>query len=804
MTIELKFLDEVARDLPIIRPIKEFIHLNLLLPYQHLPFWEALMEVGHKLEAIPFPEIDYYRERFETGEIPLTLIEKKISELPDGIDKGKVYDHIIKNKFNFSHHDPRVGNLHDQWNDHIGVGVMQLADGMLIKWIGMFLDQGIGHWQMPGSGEKSFYQCIRDLLFESLVKPHPFEKHQIAELFPVEAELAIEKHLDYLCPNKELQKEYCSESIMTLRGWAGMIFTLQQNPTLLSFPRKITLTDFLAVKLVLERAWVITENRTGIPPHFINVNGMHFHPFNDVTLFTAFKICQEAMEESTYNKVLSEILTTKKQAVSGALYQATFCMDDRECSLRRHLESLDPLIETFGTAGHYGIECQYQHPEDPFPKKQCPAPMPVKYLLKEAYKDIKKRSLAAADLDHHHIQPSSNIIVDWAFSHFHAVFATFKLTTNLFFPLAFKNLENVRDISPDTLLILHRRKDETTETGLKVGYNLDEMAQVVFTQLEIIGFVHNLAPLIFFIGHGSTSANNPYFATYGCGACSGRPGSANARALAGMANIPAVRELIETRYKLKIPEGTYFVGGFHDTCKDVIELYEPEKIPAGLMASYKQFKSYLSLALYKNAKERCQGFKLVSYKPVVDKDAQKEVLRRSYSLFETRPELGHTNVTYAIVGRRKLTQGLHLNRRSFLQSYDRTIDLEGKLLAASLGAVIPVCSGINLDYFFSRVDNLRFGAGSKLPQNIVGNIGVSHGTESDLLFGLPVQMIDQHQPLRLLVLVEHSPEVALSAIQGNPLVRQIVYNSWIHYACYDEVTDKFYFFKDGEMLERAS
>ncbi len=38
------------------------------------------------------------------------------------------------------------------------------------------------------------------------------------------------------------------ESIMTLRGWVGLIFTVQENPELLPFRRSISLIDFIAVK----------------------------------------------------------------------------------------------------------------------------------------------------------------------------------------------------------------------------------------------------------------------------------------------------------------------------------------------------------------------------------------------------------------------------------------------------------------------------------------------------------------------------------------------------------------------------
>jgi uncharacterized protein YbcC (UPF0753/DUF2309 family) len=266
-----------------------------------------------------------------------------------------------------------------------------------------------------------------------------------------------------------------------------------------------------------------------------------------------------------------------------------------------------------------------------------------------------------------------------------------------------------------------------------------------------------------------------------------------------MANKPEVRQLIHEKFQFLIPDKTEFIACYHDTTRDTVDIYHTDLMKEDIKKEVMKFAKTIKVALFKNARERSQAFKLVQFEPISLK-AHKEVLRRSYSLFETRPELGHTNVTFAIVGRRNFSRAVNLQRRAFLQSYDRSIDPTGELLAESLGAVIPVTSGISLDYFFSRVDNSRFGAGSKLPQNIVGNIGVSHGTESDLLVGLPFQMIDQHTPLRLLVLVEQSPELALSAIQKNQLVFQIVSNYWVHYYCWDEETHKYYRFKAGKMV----
>lgn len=788
-------LENIAEELPIIRPISEFIHLNLLLPYQHVPFWEALKAVSLKFEAMPFHDQGFYRNSILRGEIPKDRVIERL-EKSVGDDAHPSFDKFMTSDFKFIHHDHRTGRLHYLWHQTTGINISQMADGMLIKWLSMYLDQGISLWSMPGADEGGFYETVRDLLNESYVLPSPFKRKDFKDIFPPDPDQAIQQHLNVLCPDKKFRKEYLRESIMTLRGWAGLIYSLEKNRELFQFPRKIILKDFIALKLILERAWLSENDIPPAAPEFHEASKNGESPFTKDAQFEVFQACHEILEESIYQKFLADLKNLSRNLTTSPAFQAVFCMDDRECSLRRYLEDCVPGTETLGTAGHYGIECLYQHDEDAFPKKQCPAPVTPKYFIKET--TLKKYS-AEDQLSPELIRPSHSL--EDVFQSFSgAIKSTALLAKNLFFPLAFKDLKNVREINSGSDLKFIRSDRDPLIQGLKPGYSLDEMTDLVFQQLSLIGFVKGFSSLVFIVGHGSNSQNNPYFATYGCGACSGRPGSANARTFVKMANHREVRNKLKEKYSLMIPDSTYFVAAFHDTCRDVVDFFDTYKIPAELSESFQTFKSGMSEALYKNAEERVKSFKSVTRK-LSREEAQKEVIRRSFSLFETRPELGHTNVAFAVVGKRDLTKGLDLNRRSFLQSYDRDIDPSGEILAASLSAVIPVTSGISLDYYFSKVDNLRFGAGSKLPQNIVGNFGLSHGTESDLLCGLPFQMIDQHTPLRLFILVEQSPEVALKAIQGNQLVRDIVYNYWVHYGCWDENSGSFYLFQGGEMRQ---
>ena len=74
-----------------------------------------------------------------------------------------------------------------------------------------------------------------------------------------------------------------------------------------------------------------------------------------------------------------------------------------------------------------------------------------------------------------------------------------------------------------------------------------------------------------------------------------------------------------------------------------------------------------------------------------------------------------------------------------------------------LAPLAGVCGGINLEYYFSRMDNEKMGAGTKLPHNVTGLIGVTNSSDGDIRTGLPLQMVENHDPVRLLMMIEHYP-----------------------------------------------
>ena len=152
---------------------------------------------------------------------------------------------------------------------------------------------------------------------------------------------------------------------------------------------------------------------------------------------------------------------------------------------------------------------------------------------------------------------------------------------------------------------------------------------------------------------------------------------------------------------------------------------------------------------------------------------------RGHDISQARPELGHATNAAAFIGPRALSRGLFLDRRVFLISYDPEGDNDGRIVEGILLAAGPVGAGVSLEYYFSIVDNERFGCGSKVTHNIAGLFGVMEGADSDLRTGLPWQMVEIHEAMRLLVVVEQTSAVLTVIIERQPALQELVGNEWI-------------------------
>jgi len=492
-------------------------------------------------------------------------------------------------------------------------------------------------------------------------------------------------------------------------------------------------------------------------------------------------------------------------------FQIVCCIDDREESFRRHLEELDPNCQTFGSAGFFAVPMYYRGAADAHFVPLCPIILqPQHYVVEqvrtEAAESHDRRARARRVLGRqaHNLHTSSRSFLGGLGMAVFGPLATLPLVARVLFPRATARLRRTagRMLTPpiETELTLERAGGAPGKDPDQLGFTISEMADSVERLLRDIGLIHNFSQIVIVCGHGSSSLNNPHESAYNCGACGGGRGGPNARAVSAMANDPRVRALLRER-GLNLPDDTWFVGAFHNTCDDSVRYSDTARIPVAQQAAFERVQNLIDQARPRNAHERCRRFVSadLSMNPLA---ALRHVETRAEDLSQTRPEYNHATNAVCTVGRRARTRGLYLDRRSFLVSYDPTQDTPDQaVLARTLGAVIPVCGGINLEYYFSRVDVAGYGCGSKLPHNVTSLLGVMDGAASDLRTGLSAQMVEIHDPVRLLFVIETRPEHFLSIMQRNPVIRRLCGNGWVQVATVSPDSDAIHLL-EGERFVR--
>ena len=323
----------------------------------------------------------------------------------------------------------------------------------------------------------------------------------------------------------------------------------------------------------------------------------------------------------------------------------------------------------------------------------------------------------------------------------------------------------------------------------RLGFSLDEQVNFVIQALSSIGLNKNFSRFILLVGHGSSSENNPYESALDCGACGGNHGITNARALAQMANKPKVRTRLREQ-GFAIADDAWFIPALHDTTTDQIQLFDIDAIPSSHVVYLDRLRDGLNSASHMCAQERIPNLQPAPTASINPGEAQRKAMRNAMDWSQVRPEWGLSGNAYFIIGRRDLTQTFSLDGRAFLHSYDYQVDPRSRLLENILTGPLVVGQWINMEHYFSTVDNERFGSGSKVYHNVAGRFGVMTGNLSDLRTGLPSQTVLEqgrpyHQPIRLVTIIEAPFEHARDAIERVVTVKHLVRNGWIRMVIID-------------------
>lgn len=806
-------LQHVRHWLPPQGAIKDFIHHNTLHGFQKEKFDQAVFMGELLYGARGYLTLSEFRSRFQNRQILEEHIDRALASKSIAFQKWPEWKTLM-NSAEFQRDYPEIKvrasrTLRESWGNIFDVRLRQETLPLFQRLLSAYLDQGISYWRFNGS-EPGFLAWVKALRKNSLIA-YPVRNREPTRLLrDVDPATILESVFEKVVGGHALVEAYLIETMWDSPGWMGLISEIERKPSSLLSTRAVTLEEVVGVKLLLELDLLWDLHPKGVVPLWQQLSAEerkrweqnpHF-PFGQSVKDTShedqvlrqildiwLRADEWAAREPVFRSMAHQTLL-KPESAKGPKFQGIFCLDDRECSLRRHLEEVEPEFDTYAVAGFFGVDSFFMRAGEVYPTQQCPAPVTPRHLIREVSDQIGRPSdLSMLKRLGGRVSRASEILPNWVVSQALGIGSALKLMVGILNPATHSRLSGSLLVSRATKLHIERIGNESND-GLLLGYSISEMADRVEGCLRSMGRIEDFAPLVCVVAHGASSVNNPHFAAYDCGACSGRPGALNARVFSMMANDSRVRAALDVR-GISVPESTKFVGGFHDTTADRVEFFDTTTLSSSHKTQLELAQVAFERALNRNALERCRKFDL-DIEGLSEKSARKEVFDRSKAIFEPRPELNHANNAFVIIGRRALSRGLFLDRRAFLTSYDCRQDPRGKILGGILAAVVPVCGGINLEYYFSRVDNKIYGAGTKLPHNVVGLFGVTNGVRGDLQTGLPVQMIELHEPIRLEILVECDPQILQALFEKMPVLGEWTGGEWLELSSCDPESGKIY------------
>ncbi|MEM8798871.1 MAG: DUF2309 domain-containing protein [Pseudomonadota bacterium] len=760
----------VGDRIPPLWPLENFVAVN---PYQGLADL-APVEAGNVLASavgarLSFDRKDYAEmlrdERLRHGDISQAL-----AEMSDFLPNPITLDTVLKAVNETSIQIPEVPTVARLATELAGRDWCQVTQDQLSAWAAGYFDVGQAAWPSPW----------RDLPLFQAWKAETAEDRNLDILglaslrrdlahIPTDPKEAVEQALARLAVPENDREDYALSLLSVIGGWAGHYRYLGWSDALAGGPGSDML-PLLAVCLTWESMLLEHLAVQGLADQWRNRwfrHEMQGAVSETQTNLAIDLVLHRAFELSWRNEIV-ERLNTHTPPVADqtrADVQAAFCIDVRSEPLRRALESQNEKIETLGFAGFFGIAIDYLEAGREKAQIRGPVLITPPFSVEESHDRARLRQFRAL------YRKGYKAFAQGAVSCFGFVET---VGPTYLGGLLTRSIARLRGQKPRPGGLRYN----PSETG---GIDLKTQIDTAEAIISSLGLRDRLAPIVMLAGHGSTSANNPYASGLDCGACGGHDGGVNARLATQILNDPDVRKGLAER-GLQVPDDTYFLPALHDTCRDEVAFLDQEYAPSTHRQKLENLRGELVKAGLQVRLER-------SARHAGSDEA--DLIRRSQDWAEVRPEWGLAGCSAFIAAPRHRTRGLDLGGKTFLHGYVADQDPDRGLLNLIMTAPLIVASWINLQYFASSIDPVKYGSGNKTLHNVVGQIGVLEGAAGDLRSGLPWQSVHDgealaHEPRRLTAIIEAPRDPMNKVIEGHDHLRDLLDNGWMHLLAMDE------------------
>ncbi len=798
----LKAIEDAIKKIPPMWDLRDYVAVNPFFGLRNKPFLETMEFVQGSTGATLLPQKKFFKQKWDQGEISIADIEFAIQQIKIRGPSSEVIHLTPDLVISVLREDETTINLKnksisDHYDEVNSTDLTGLITKEVSKWLSAYFDEGQSTWKMPFSNLRLFQAWKKIAVHDLSLTTHGFKIEGIISKLSHDPFKAIEMMSGELMAkniDEDKLEDYFYRLLCSVAGWAAFIQKIEFEAVRTENKTQVLkiggMVDLLAIRMAYDL--LLLEKLPGL-----ELKEEESIIRSENKLIDLRYVWLLACENAYRRNLLGSMKTSEPRPEDEKIIpdaQLVFCIDVRSETMRRHIEQELPNVETLGFAGFFGLTVDYKGLAHDQADQQCPVLLNSKVTISEISKfsslneklKTKKSSAANSIRMKKNIQSATNS----CFSFVEAMGATF----------AWKMLMNAASITKPDLNVQNLGLDQKEIDFLRPdisNIDLETMVSMGFGALKNMGLTKRFAPLVFLMGHGSESSNNPYSGGLDCGACAGHSGLANSRILASILNDPKVRAGISLK-GIAIPQTTLFVSGVHQTTTDLLKF----DIPNDVSMDFTNLLSQLQ-PKFKNAEKsaRMERSKKLSFtQGLNDQSLLKELHNKAMDWSEIRPEWGLAGNATFVVGRRERTKNMNLGGRSFLHDYDAKKDSDGSILELIMTAPMIVTNWINMQYYASTVDSEKFGSGNKTTHNVVGTIGVIQGNSSDLQVGLSAQSVKYkdtyiHEPIRLQVVIEASIEKLSVVINKHELVRNLVENEWLNLISLDPMTNETHLFE---------
>ena len=357
--------------------LENFVAVNPYLGLTNKPFHD----VAHELSVLGGIEstlpTSYYLKKWLVDEITVSDLAHALSKF--NIQKDPE-DFILEvdPDLNAEQNTKTLWTVSDFASEITGQDWNRFFLARISHWASSYFDNGQAKWSTARKNDGLYLSWKTDASIDRTTDIAGLKgfRSKVKEL-PENPLLAVELMLEKLGISSEEAPNYFHRLLIRCGGWAAYSARMDWESELYGGEDGV-LIELLAVLVCWEACLYDCLKNPELDAQWRKAKGLLGTTIADQCLNEQLAqklILQEAFDISAQRRVISQInnqTPTKKEIEKSVTAQAIFCIDVRSEVYRRHLETANKGIETFGFAGFFAFAINYIAIGNEKGEAQCP------------------------------------------------------------------------------------------------------------------------------------------------------------------------------------------------------------------------------------------------------------------------------------------------------------------------------------------------------------------------------------------------------------------------------------------------